>query len=145
MTNKEKTLELIYRAERAKDSASFAMQILEKYIQECNANIAGFKLGLLDAREAILNKPFNELEISVRTANSIMNDNNGVYSGGVNGEPSLTVGDIVAKKHSYYLRTPNFGRKSLKDLIDALSNIGVIWHENGGYSLKKIGEPYANT
>ena len=54
-----------------------------------------------------------ELELSVRSANCLKNDN------------ILYIGDLVQKSESDMLRTPNFGRKSLNEIREVLGTMGI--------------------
>lgn len=54
-----------------------------------------------------------ELELSVRSANCLKNDN------------IIYIGDLVQKTESEMLRTPNFGRKSLNEIKEVLTNLGL--------------------
>jgi DNA-directed RNA polymerase subunit alpha len=54
-----------------------------------------------------------ELELSVRSANCLKNDN------------IIYIGDLVQKTESEMLRTPNFGRKSLNEIKEVLVNLGL--------------------
>ncbi len=54
-----------------------------------------------------------ELELSVRSANCLKNDN------------ILYIGDLVQKSESDMLRTPNFGRKSLNEIREVLGTMGL--------------------
>tara|TARA_B100000686_G_C16798048_1_gene983832 strand:- start:1286 stop:2302 length:1017 start_codon:yes stop_codon:yes gene_type:complete len=54
-----------------------------------------------------------ELELSVRSANCLKNDN------------IVYIGDLVQKSESEMLRTPNFGRKSLNEIKEVLTNMGL--------------------
>ncbi len=58
-------------------------------------------------------KKVDELEFSVRSANCLKNDN------------ILYVGDLVQKTEADMLKTPNFGRKSLNEIRDLLSKMGL--------------------
>ncbi len=55
----------------------------------------------------------DELELSVRSANCLKNDN------------IVYIGDLVQKTESEMLKTPNFGRKSLNEIKDVLANMGL--------------------
>ena len=55
----------------------------------------------------------NELELSVRAANCLKNAN------------IKTIGDLVQKSEQEMLRTPNFGRKSLNEIKEVLSGMGL--------------------
>ena len=69
------------------------------------------------AEEKAAELPFNknllrkvdDLELSVRSANCLKNDN------------IVYIGDLVQKTESEMLRTPNFGRKSLNEIKELLS------------------------
>ncbi len=54
-----------------------------------------------------------ELELSVRSANCLKNDN------------IVYIGDLVQKTEAEMLRTPNFGRKSLNEIKEVLSSMGL--------------------
>jgi DNA-directed RNA polymerase subunit alpha len=58
-------------------------------------------------------KKVDELELSVRSANCLKNDN------------IVYIGDLVRKTEGEMLRTPNFGRKSLNEIKEVLSNMGL--------------------
>ena len=54
-----------------------------------------------------------DLELSVRAANCLRNDN------------IVYIGDLVLKSENEMLRTPNFGRKSLNEIKDELDKLGL--------------------
>lgn len=54
-----------------------------------------------------------ELELSVRSANCLKNDN------------IVYIGDLVQKTEAEMLRTPNFGRKSLNEIKEVLTTMGL--------------------
>ncbi len=58
-------------------------------------------------------KKVDELELSVRSANCLKNDN------------IVYIGDLVQKTEAEMLRTPNFGRKSLNEIKEVLQNMGL--------------------
>ena len=58
-------------------------------------------------------KKVDELELSVRSANCLKNDN------------IVYIGDLVQKTEAEMLRTPNFGRKSLNEIKEVLANMGL--------------------
>jgi hypothetical protein len=58
-------------------------------------------------------KKVDELELSVRSANCLKNDN------------IVYIGDLVQKTEAEMLRTPNFGRKSLNEIKEVLSSMGL--------------------
>jgi DNA-directed RNA polymerase subunit alpha len=55
----------------------------------------------------------DELELSVRSANCLKNDN------------IVYIGDLVQKSEPEMLRTPNFGRKSLNEIKEVLGTMGL--------------------
>jgi DNA-directed RNA polymerase subunit alpha len=55
----------------------------------------------------------DELELSVRSANCLKNDN------------IVYIGDLVQKSEQEMLRTPNFGRKSLNEIKEVLASMGL--------------------
>ena len=55
----------------------------------------------------------DELELSVRSANCLKNDN------------IVYIGDLVQKTEGEMLRTPNFGRKSLNEIKEVLTQMGL--------------------
>ncbi len=97
-------------------------------------------------REDVPDLPFNrnllkkveELELSVRSANCLKNDN------------IVYIGDLVQKSENDMLRTPNFGRKSLNEIKEVLATMGLHlgmqiegWPpENIEDLIKKLDDPY---
>ena len=83
-------------------------------------------------------KKVEELELSVRSANCLKNDN------------IIYIGDLVQKSESEMLRTPNFGRKSLNEIKEVLQqmelNLGMSvpdWPpENIDELAKKYEDPF---
>ncbi len=79
-----------------------------------------------------------ELELSVRSANCLKNDN------------IVYIGDLVQKTEAEMLRTPNFGRKSLNEIKEVLAQMGLHlgieipdWPpENIEELAKRLEEPY---
>ena len=55
----------------------------------------------------------DELELSVRSANCLKNDN------------IVYIGDLVQKSEQEMLRTPNFGRKSLNEIKEVLTAMNL--------------------
>ena len=96
--------------------------------------------------EQAVETPFNknllrkvdELELSVRSANCLKNDN------------IVYIGDLVQKSEAEMLRTPNFGRKSLNEIKEVLSQMGLHlgmeipnWPpENIEEMAKRLEEPF---
>ena len=58
-------------------------------------------------------KKVDELELSVRSANCLKNDN------------LVYIGDLIQKSEAEMLRTPNFGRKSLNEIKEVLAQMGL--------------------
>jgi len=85
-------------------------------------------------------KKVEELELSVRSANCLKNDN------------IVYIGDLVQKSESEMLRTPNFGRKSLNEIKEVLTMMGLHlgmqvegWPpENIEELAKKLDDPFAH-
>ena len=83
-------------------------------------------------------KKVDELELSVRSANCLKNDN------------IVYIGDLVQKTEPEMLRTPNFGRKSLNEIKEVLRTmileLGMDvpnWPpENIEEMAKRLDEPY---
>ncbi len=96
--------------------------------------------------EVLEDLPFNknllrkvdELELSVRSANCLKNDN------------IVYIGDLVQRSEPEMLRTPNFGRKSLNEIREVLKVMGLElgmnvenWPpENIEELVKRIEEPF---
>ena len=80
----------------------------------------------------------DELELSVRSANCLKNDN------------IVYIGDLVQKSEQEMLRTPNFGRKSLNEIKEVLTSMGLSlgmtvpgWPpENIEELAKRLEEPF---
>ncbi len=80
----------------------------------------------------------DELELSVRSANCLKNDN------------IVYIGDLVQKTEQEMLRTPNFGRKSLNEIKEVLTSMGLslgmnvpTWPpENIEDLAKRLDEPF---
>ena len=80
----------------------------------------------------------DELELSVRSANCLKNDN------------IVYIGDLVQKSEAEMLRTPNFGRKSLNEIKEVLTHMGLTlgmdvagWPPDNIEELaRKVEEPY---
>jgi DNA-directed RNA polymerase subunit alpha len=74
-----------------------------------------------EAKESVTELAFNpallkkvdELELSVRSANCLKNDN------------IVYIGDLIQKTEAEMLRTPNFGRKSLNEIKEVLASMGL--------------------
>jgi DNA-directed RNA polymerase subunit alpha len=67
----------------------------------------------LNQMNEVLNRSVEELELSVRSYNCLKNAN------------IQTIGDLVQKSEAEMLRTKNFGRKSLNEIKEILSGLGL--------------------
>jgi len=125
------------------DAVALAARILQDQLQI----FINFEEPTVEAREAEASElPFNrnllrkvdELELSVRSANCLKNDN------------IVYIGDLVQKTEAEMLRTPNFGRKSLNEIKEVLAQMGLHlgmeipnWPpENIEEMAKKLDEPF---
>lgn len=83
-------------------------------------------------------KKVDELELSVRSANCLKNEN------------IVYIGDLVQRSENELLKTPNFGRKSLNEIKDVLVQMGLElgmnvsgWPpENIEEVARKVEDPY---
>mgnify|MGYP000129688335 CR=1 FL=1 len=101
------------------DSVAFAARILQDQFQifinfeeAVEARPAEDDKPELDFNPALLRK-VDELELSVRSANCLKNDN------------IVYIGDLIQKSEAEMLRTPNFGRKSLNEIKEVLAQMGL--------------------
>ena len=78
-----------------------------------------------DVANENLSKSVEELELSVRSYNCLKNAN------------IKTIGELVQKSESEMLKTKNFGRKSLNEIKEILSGMGLSL----GMSLDEAGHP----
>jgi len=100
------------------DALALGARILQDQLQPF-INFEEPSLGAPSERRPEL--PFNpnllrkvdELELSVRSANCLKNDN------------IVYIGDLVQKSEGEMLRTPNFGRKSLNEIKEVLAQMGL--------------------
>ncbi len=127
------------------DAVAYAARILQDQLQVF-INFEEPKEAKASREEESL--PFNrnllkkveELELSVRSANCLKNDN------------IVYIGDLVQKSESEMLRTPNFGRKSLNEIKEVLTIMGLHlgmqiegWPpENIEDLAKKMDDPFSN-
>ena len=125
------------------DAVALAARILQDQLQ-LFINFEEPKSGVSEEQPA--EPPFNknllrkvdELELSVRSANCLKNDN------------IVYIGDLVQKTEAEMLRTPNFGRKSLNEIKEVFAQMGLHlgmeisnWPpENIEDLAKKLEEPY---
>jgi DNA-directed RNA polymerase subunit alpha len=100
------------------DAVALAARILQDQLQlfinfdEPRAAMGGDAKPELPFNPHLLRK-VDELELSVRSANCLKNDN------------IVYIGDLVQKTEAEMLRTPNFGRKSLNEIKEVLTHMGL--------------------
>jgi DNA-directed RNA polymerase subunit alpha len=100
------------------DSLAFAARILQDQLnifvnfEEPRREIEAPAIQELPFNPALLKK-VDELELSVRSANCLKNDN------------IVYIGDLIQKSEAEMLRTPNFGRKSLNEIKEVLASMGL--------------------
>jgi len=103
---------------RAEDAVALAARILQDQLAVF-INFEEPKKPQEEARHpelafnAALLKKVDELELSVRSANCLKNDN------------IVYIGDLIQKTEAEMLRTPNFGRKSLNEIKEVLASMGL--------------------
>ena len=130
-------------AVKPEDSVALAARILQDQLQ---LFINFDEPQLARDEDKAVDLPFNkhllrkvdELELSVRSANCLKNDN------------IVYIGDLVQKTEPEMLRTPNFGRKSLNEIKEVLAEMGLHlgmeipnWPpENIEELAKRLEEPY---
>ena len=105
-------------AVRAEDAVALAARILQDQLsifinfeEPSKAHIED-RTPELEFNAALLKK-VDELELSVRSANCLKNDN------------IVYIGDLIQKTEAEMLRTPNFGRKSLNEIKEVLAGMGL--------------------
>ena len=86
-------------------SSSTSKSRSKEKAQDSGARDSAFNPALL--------KKVDELELSVRSANCLKNDN------------IVYIGDLIQKTEAEMLRTPNFGRKSLNEIKEVLAQMGL--------------------
>ena len=100
------------------DAVAYAARILQDQLEvfvnfeEPKAEIIEEMVPELAFNPALLKK-VDELELSVRSANCLKNDN------------IVYIGDLIQKSEAEMLRTPNFGRKSLNEIKEVLAQMGL--------------------
>ena len=100
------------------DAVAYAARILQDQLQifitfdEPEKKVDGEAKPELPFNPALLKK-VDELELSVRSANCLKNDN------------IVYIGDLIQKTEAEMLRTPNFGRKSLNEIKAVLAEMGL--------------------
>src|SRR5260221_9879481 len=125
------------------DAVALAARILQDQLQlfinfeEPRAAGAEERPSELPFNKNLLRK-VDELELSVRSANCLKNDN------------IVYIGDLVQKTEAEMLRTPNFGRKPLNEIKQELAQMGLhLGMEIPGWPpdnieemAKRLEEPY---
>jgi len=100
------------------DAVAFAARILQDQLgvfvnfDEPQKDVEEEAVTELAFNPALLKK-VDELELSVRSANCLKNDN------------IVYIGDLIQKTEAEMLRTPNFGRKSLNEIKEVLASMGL--------------------
>jgi len=100
------------------DAVAYAARILQDQLsvfvnfEEPTKEKAADSVPELAFNPALLKK-VDELELSVRSANCLKNDN------------IVYIGDLIQKTEAEMLRTPNFGRKSLNEIKEVLAQMGL--------------------
>tara|TARA_Y100001968_G_scaffold304148_1_gene318918 strand:+ start:1795 stop:2811 length:1017 start_codon:yes stop_codon:yes gene_type:complete len=125
------------------DSVAFAARIIDEQLKMfINFDEPVEEPSAVQAEEPTLNvnllRKVEELELSVRSANCLKNDE------------IIYIGDLVQKSESEMLRTPNFGRKSLNEIKEILTTMNLElgmkiegWPpENIEEIRKKLEDPY---
>ena len=100
------------------DSVAFAARIIDEQLKMfINFDEPVEEPFAVQAEEPTLNvnllRKVEELELSVRSANCLKNDE------------IIYIGDLVQKSESEMLRTPNFGRKSLNEIKEILTTMNL--------------------
>ena len=125
------------------DAVAFAARILQEQLQtfinfeEPKDQTPADEAEDLPFSRNLLRK-VDELELSVRSANCLKNDN------------IVYIGDLVLKTEYEMLRTPNFGRKSLNEIKEVLKGMSlelgmdiVSWPpENVEELARRLDEPF---
>jgi DNA-directed RNA polymerase subunit alpha len=105
-------------AVRADDAVAYAARILQDQLsifvnfEEPEKESTEVSIPELAFNPSLLKK-VDELELSVRSANCLKNDN------------IVYIGDLIQKTEAEMLRTPNFGRKSLNEIKEVLAQMGL--------------------
>jgi DNA-directed RNA polymerase subunit alpha len=116
------------------DSIAMAAKILQDQLQK----FINFEEEVVeDEKDIEQTLPFNpnllrkvdDLELSVRSMNCLKGDN------------IVYIGDLVQKTENEMLRTPNFGRKSLNEIKEVLSRMGLyLGMQVQGWPLENMEE-----
>ncbi|HYD17569.1 MAG TPA: DNA-directed RNA polymerase subunit alpha [Patescibacteria group bacterium] len=103
---------------KPEDAVAYAARILQDQLQVFVNFQEPTSVAKEEAKDELpfsrhLLRKVEELELSVRSANCLKNDN------------IVYIGDLVQKTEADMLRTPNFGRKSLNEIKEVLTNMGL--------------------
>ena len=98
-----------------------AIALASRILQDQAQVFINFEEEKIAEEQAIEELPFDksllkrvdELELSVRSQNCLKNDN------------IIYIGDLVCKTEGEMLKTPNFGRKSLNEIKEVLTFMGL--------------------
>jgi DNA-directed RNA polymerase subunit alpha len=126
------------------DAVAFAAKIIQdQLVPFINFDVSDEEVRKVEDDSPRINpnllKKVDELELSVRSANCLKNDN------------IVYIGDLVQKTEAEMLKTPNFGRKSLNEIKEVLGTMGLrfgmeldSWPpENIEELAKKFEDPFA--
>jgi DNA-directed RNA polymerase subunit alpha len=126
------------------EAVSYAAALSQTYFQyfvdfgtHSSAPVGGGEGGIAADGQRLastLKSPIDDLELSVRSVNSLKNSN------------IRSLGDLVRQTESQILQVKNFGKMSLQEIADLLEreglNFGMRWDENGdGVRITDWGTP----
>ena len=103
---------------KPEDAIAYAARIIQDQLsvfvnfEEPSSGVRSDEADDLEFNPLLLKK-VDELELSVRSANCLKNDN------------IVYIGDLIQKTEAEMLRTPNFGRKSLNEIKEVLTGMGL--------------------
>lgn len=107
---------------KPEDAVAYAAKILKEQLsifinfdEECEPQVSEDAIEDMDKVNENLYRTVDELELSVRSANCLKN-------AGIK-----LIGELVTKSESEMLKTQNFGRKSLNEIKDILSDMGLTF------------------
>jgi len=112
------------------DAVALASKLLKDHMaifinfEESTEEEMDFQVGDEERMLETLGRSVDELELSVRSYNCLKNAN------------IKTIGDLVTKSEVEMLKTKNFGRKSLNEIMDILTEMGLTLGMN--FDLKKL-------
>ncbi|MEI6214776.1 MAG: DNA-directed RNA polymerase subunit alpha [Desulfuromonadales bacterium] len=107
---------------RPEDAVAYSAKILKEQLsifinfdEDCEPEVSGDNQEDKDKVNENLYRTVDELELSVRSANCLKN-------AGI-----TLIGELVTKSESEMLKTQNFGRKSLNEIKDILTDMGLTF------------------